>query len=110
MSTKNKKDHIVMRRAKDAISKIAGHISFADVIKSTRLTLELTQVEMANKLGISKQDLCNIEKGRKFVSVERAIKFASIIGQSQRVFAKYVIQDQIVKAGLNVSIEIKEVA
>ncbi len=58
MNTKNK-------RAKSAIRKVTGHISFGEMIHSYRLAQELTQVEMSSLLDISKQDLCNIEKGRK---------------------------------------------
>ena len=49
MSTKNK-------RAKNEINKIAGHISFGEVLHSYRLSNDMTQVEFAKQLGISNQD------------------------------------------------------
>jgi len=105
MNTKNKKI-----RAKSQIRKVIGRISFADVLLSYRKSQELSQVKMAEVLGISKQDLCNIEKGRKVVSVDRAIGFAESLGRSPKIFAKYVLQGQLVKAGLKAEVDIREVA
>lgn len=42
-----------------------------------------------------------LKKGRKFVSVERATKFASLLGDSPEVFALAVIQDELYRAGLD---------
>lgn len=84
MSTKNRIS------AKKVIMSLTGHISFADMLLSFRHAQELTQVEMADKLNISKQDLCNIEKGRKLVSVERAVSFANALKMPTKTFAKFV--------------------
>jgi transcriptional regulator with XRE-family HTH domain len=102
MSTKN--------RAKTAIRKITGPISFGEMISSYRQAQEMTQVEMAETLGISKQDLCNIEKGRKLVSVDRAVQFAEALEMPPKTFAKYALQDQLNKAGLKGEVEITNVA
>lgn len=104
MSTKNKVS------AKKAVRKLTGHISFGEMLLSFRQAQELTQVEMAEKLDISKQDLCNIEKGRKLVSVERAVSFAKALEMPAKTFAKYVLQDQLQKAGLKGEVEITNVA
>ncbi len=104
MNTKNK------TKAKNAIRKITGHISFGEMIQSYRMAQELSQVDMAETLKISKQDLCNIEKGRKLVSVERAMAFAKILKMPAKTFAKYALQDQLHKAGLEGEVIINEVA
>lgn len=104
MNTKNRTS------AKNAIRKITGHISFGEMILSYRIAQEMTQVEMADKLKISKQDLCNIEKERKLVSVERAVSFAKKLKMPQKSFAKYALQDQLEKAGLKGEVVINDVA
>ncbi len=104
MNTKNRVP------AKKVIRKRTGHISFGEMLHSFRQAQELTQVEMAEKLSISKQDLCNIEKGRKTVSVERAVLFAKALKMPAKIFAKYVLQDQLQKAGLKGEVEITSVA
>jgi transcriptional regulator with XRE-family HTH domain len=103
MSTKN-------IRARAFLDKKLGYVSFGELIKSHRLGDELTQVEMAQNLGISKQELCNIEKGRKIVSPERAKGFALLLGLSPEIFVKYVMQDQLKRLGLNTEIEFKKAA
>lgn len=104
MSTKNN------MKAKSEIRKVTGHISFGEMIHSYRIAQELTQVDMAELLNISKQELCNIEKGRKLVSVERAVSFAKSLKFSTKAFAKYALQDQLTKAGLKGEVIIQEVA
>jgi transcriptional regulator with XRE-family HTH domain len=96
--------------AKKAIRKITGPISFAEMIYSYRISHEYSQVEFAGLLGISKQDLCNIEKGRKLVSVERAAKFANFLSMPEKVFAKYALQDQLTSAGIKGEVEIRDAA
>lgn len=104
MTTKNKV------KAKKAIRKITGPISFGEMINSFRLANEYSQVALAEMLGISKQELCNIEKGRKIVSVERAKAFAEALGMPPKTFAKYALQDQLNSAGIEGEVEINEVA
>jgi transcriptional regulator with XRE-family HTH domain len=96
--------------AKKAIRKITGPISFGEMINSFRLAKEYSQVEMANILGISKQELCNIEKGRKIISVERAKFFAITLKMPPKVFAKYALQDQLTKANIVGIVEIMDAA
>lgn len=97
-------------KAKKAIRKLTGPISFGDMLYSFRLSRELSQVNMAELLGISKQELCNIEKGRKFVSVDRAKSFAQALEMPPKTFAKYALQDQLNSAGIVGEVEINEVA
>ena len=104
MSIKNK------TLARTFVKKITGRTSFGDMILSYRQAQEITQVAMAEKLGVSKQDLCNIEKNRKLVSVERAVSFAKSLGMPIKTFAKYALQDQLYKAGIKAEVDIKDAA
>ena len=74
MSTKKKSD------AMQFLESLVGELTFGGLIEAMRQAEEMSQVDFAKKLGISKQHLCDIEKGRKFVSPERAAKFAKILG------------------------------
>ena len=98
------------RDARIVLEELLGPVSFGDLIKSLRLAEELTQVEMAKKLKVSKQELCDIEKGRKFISVERAVYFAKKLKHSDKLFAKYVIEDQLRKSGLNLKVHFDDAA
>lgn len=78
----------------------SGKLTIGRIISSTRLAHEVSQVDFAKKLGISISHLCDIEKGRKVVSAERAVKFAKILGLSQKQFIRVVLQDELNRAGL----------
>lgn len=96
--------------AKDAIRAITGHISFGDILKVFRELEKYSQVECAKILGISKQELCNIEKNRKNVSVERAVIFAKKLKLPAKVFAGYALEDELYRAGIEGEVIIKSVA
>jgi transcriptional regulator with XRE-family HTH domain len=100
MNTKKSKS------ASDIFKKVLGHVSFGEMIHSLRLTEEITQKAFAKKLGISTSELCDIEKGRKFISIQRATKFAKKLNDSPEVFIQYIIQDEILRAGLKCVIKI----
>jgi len=76
-----------------------GPLSFGAVLRSSRLCDEMTQEQYAKKIGISKQFLCDLEKGRRLVSVEQAAKFAKKLGYSVKQYIRYALQDQVRKAG-----------
>ncbi len=96
--------------ARKYLEKILGHVTFSELLKTERLGRGLSQVEMAKLLSISKQDLCNIESGRKQVGLVRAIKFAQKLGKSSKVYVQFILQDMVHKAGLKYKIEIEDVA
>ena len=60
--------------------------NFSTMLRSIREADEISQIEFANILGISRQNLCDIEKKRKGVSPERAANFARILGYPETVF------------------------
>ena len=100
MSTKKSKS------ATEVFNKTLGHVTFGEMLHSLRLTEEISQKAFAKKLKISTSELCDIEKGRKFISIQRATRFAKKLHDSPEVFIQYVIQDEILKAGLNCEIKI----
>ncbi len=76
------------------LEKLMGEkLTFSSLLHSIRLGEELTQTEFANILGISKQYLCDIEKGRRFVSPKTAVEFAEILGLSEAQFVRLCLQD-----------------
>ncbi len=94
------------KRAKQAIREITGPIGFGEMLYSWRMANEYSQVNLAKVLKISKQELCNIEKKRKIVSVARAKNFAEALKMPPKVFAKYALQDQLNSAQIKGTVEI----
>ncbi len=90
------------------LEKILGKLTFARVIRAYRLGEELSQVEMAKILKISKQSLNDLEKGRTLPSIERAADIAKKIGMMESMYVTYAIQDHINRAKLNYEVKLQE--
>ena len=104
-----------MRKAKDKksnavkiLEKIAGGpLTLGRAIISIRKSEELSQDECAKKLGVSKSHLCDVEKGRKTVSSERAAKWARILGYPESVLVRLALQGELDAAGLKYRVDIE---
>ena len=101
MGTKKKSD------AMKFLESLVGELTFGGLIEAMRQVEGLPQVEFAKKLGISKQHLCDIEKRRKFVSPERAAKFARILGHSEQSFVALALQDIVNQGGLKLKVNVE---
>ncbi len=89
------------------LEEVAGRpLTLGGLLESTRLSEEISQAAFAKKLGISASHLCDIEKGRKVVSPERAARFAKILGRSQQQFVRLALQELIDEAGLKMKVDI----
>lgn len=90
------------------LEKIAGGpLTLGRAVESIRKSEELSQDECAKKLGISKSHLCDVEKGRKTVSSERAAKWARILGYPESVLVRLALQGELDAAGLKYRVDIK---
>lgn len=84
-----------------------GALSFGELIRSIRLGEEEPQASFAKRLDISVAHLCDIEKGRKTVSVERAARFAKVLGYSKEQFVRLALQEIVNKARLDMHIYVE---
>jgi antitoxin HigA-1 len=90
------------------LDKIIGEEeSLGGFLWAIRVGDELSLESFAKKLKISKQNLCDIEKGRKFVSPERAARFAKILGHSEITFVELALQDIIRNDGLKLKVKVE---
>ncbi len=81
-----------------------GPISFGKMIESLRKSDSISQVDLADKLKISRAMLCDIEKGRRKVSLSKAKEFAKAMGYSPAQFAAQVLEDLAREAGFEAKI------
>ena len=86
---------------------IGSEESLGSLLESIREADEISQTAFAKKLKISKQHLCDIEKRRKFVSPERAAKFAKVLGHSERGFVTLALQDLVSQSGLKFKVSVE---
>lgn len=81
--------------------------TFASLIKTHRQCEELTQAQLAKRLGISVSHLSDLENERKFVSIERAKYFARKLQEDERYYVFVVLRDLLRKADCDYEIELK---
>lgn len=82
-------------------------LTFGRMIESIRKADEISQIELARKMKISKAHLCDLEKGRRTVTFTRAIQFAKVLGYSETQFVALAIEEQLEDVGMKVKISMK---
>ena len=84
-----------------------GPLTLGRYLRSIRVGDEETQAVFAQRLGVSKAHLCDVEKERRTVSSERAARWAKILGYPVGQFVKFAVQAELDAAGLKLKVEIE---
>jgi transcriptional regulator with XRE-family HTH domain len=85
-------------------------LTLGGLLESIRVGEEMSQATFAKKLGVSPSHLCDIEKGRKVISPERAARFAKILGRSREQFVRLSLQELVDEAGLKMKVNVEDAA
>lgn len=104
MNTKNTKE------SKAFLESLAGKLTFSSLLLSIRQGEELSQVEFAKLLKVSKQYICDLEHNRRIVSPKAAASYAKILGYSSQHFVRLCLQDLIDKEGLKLKVDVQDAA
>ncbi len=78
--------------------------SLGEFLRVHRLGEELSQVDFAKQLGISKQRLCDIEHNRFAVSIKLAKEIAKKLDLPAEWLVKLALQDQLKKEKLSLKV------
>ena len=78
--------------------------SLGEFLRVHRLGEELSQVEFAKELGISKQRLCDIEHNRFSVSIKLAKEIATKLDLPPEWLVKLALEDQLRKEKLSLKV------
>lgn len=84
-----------------------GSLTLGKLIHSIRLCDEISQVALANKLGITRQHLCDIEHDRKILSPKLAAQYATALGYSVPQFIRLSLQAILDRDNLDVAVDIR---
>ena len=94
-----------------ALEHIMGEkLTLGSFILAIRQGEELSQVEFAKTLGVSRQILCDIERGRRVISAKKAAEYADLLGYSKKQFVRLCLQDMIDRDHLGLVVEIENAA
>ncbi|MGQ3890103.1 helix-turn-helix transcriptional regulator [Legionella sp. CNM-1927-20] len=97
--------------ALDYLVKLIGKMpTLGDYLLAIRQGEEMSQVDFAKLLGVSRQYLCDIEHNRRFISPKMAAEFANKLGYSKNQFVRLCLQDLLNREGLDLSVSVENVA
>ena len=85
-------------------------LTFGDTVQALRLRDGLSQTDLAKRIGISRQYLCDVEKGRRLVSIEQAARFAKAFGHPPTVLVQLAIQDDVRASVLKLKVSVEDLA
>ena len=99
------------KKALDYLESLIGKKpTLGDYLLAIRQGEELAQVEFAKLLRISRQNLCDIEHNRRFISPKMAAEFANTLGYSRKQFVRLCLQDLLNREGLFLAVDIEDAA
>jgi transcriptional regulator with XRE-family HTH domain len=104
MATKKSKDYSGSNLEKEILGK---PLSFGMAVESLRIRDGISQTAFAKKLRLSRQYLCDVEKGRRLVSPEQAARFAKAFGHSPEVLVRLALQDAVSSSGLKLKVNVE---
>ena len=81
--------------------------TFGETIAALREADELSQSVFAKKLGVTRQVLNDIEKGRRPASLAIASQWAKKIGLAPAVLVERAVQDQLNAAKMRLRVKIE---
>lgn len=74
------------------------------------IVLSISIEEFAKKLGITAQSLCDIEKGRRTPSVDRASKIAKKLKEPAEIWIAIALSDMVRVVRTDLRVEVKKQA
>lgn len=103
----------IKKKSSDAarfLEELAGKLTLASLLTAIRQGEEMSQVEFAHVLKVSRQYICDVEHGRRFVSPKAAAQFAKKLGYSPQQFVRLCLQDVVNRDGLKLIIDVRDAA
>ena len=101
---------MTIRKSKDSLASkleeemLGGPLTFGMAVEALRVRDGMSQVAFAKRLGVSRQYLCDVEKGRRLVSPEQAARFAKAFGHPPNVLVRLALQDAVTESGLDLKV------
>jgi len=79
-----------------------GPNTLGNLLRAIREGEEMSQTEFAEKLGISRHNLSDIENERRGVSPRKAVEFAKKLRYSRQSFLQLALEDQLKREGIKI--------
>ena len=97
---------IIKETLSEKLEKKYGRVTFGKALWAYRKGEEMSQKELAKVLDISPSSICDLEKGRAIPTVRRAVKIATQLGQSEKLWVQLAFQDSLCEVGLDYKVSV----
>lgn len=91
----------------EKLEKQFGTLTFGGLLRAWREGEELSQTAFAKKVGISVQNLNDLEKGRRIPSPTRASRIAKKLGLPEMGMIELAIRDALNKEGFHYDVKLE---
>lgn len=92
----------------EKLEKQYGTLTFGNMLKSWREAEDMTQSSFAKKIGLSAQNLNDLEKGRRIPTATRAAKIAKKLGLPEMGLIQLAMRDALAKEGFHFDVKLGE--
>ena len=95
-------------KARPLLEELMGQpLSLGGFLEAIRIGEEQSLAAFAARLGIARGNLCDIAKGRRRVSLDRAAAWAKLLGYADWQFVALALQDEVRAAGLKIKVSVR---
>lgn len=91
----------------DSVSKSDIDKNWSKILKDSRLKANLTQEQLAEKIGISVKYISRIETGKSGIKTQTLIKYINLLGITQNVFYKSFVDNSEIMSNIRLSEKIE---
>jgi len=91
----------------EKLEKKYGVLTFADMLKAWREAEDISQTAFAKKIGLSVQNLNDLEKGRRIPSPSRAAMIAKKLGLPEMGVIQLALKDSLIKEGFDYEVKLE---
>jgi transcriptional regulator with XRE-family HTH domain len=84
-----------------------GPLTFGGMLRSWRESEEMTQTSFAKMVGLSVQNLNDLEKGRRIPSPSRAARIAKKLGLPEVGLIQLALRDALAKEGFHYAVRLE---
>lgn len=91
----------------EKLEKKHGTLTFGDMLKAWRNSEDLSQTAFARKIGLSVQNLNDLEKGRRIPTPSRAAGIAKKLGLPEKGMIQLALRDSLIKEGFKYEVKLE---
>lgn len=91
----------------EKLEKQYAPLTFGKMLRSWRESEELSQTAFAKKIGLSSQNLNDLEKGRRIPTPSRAARIAKKLGLPEMGMIQLALRDSLIKEGFKYEVKLE---